>query len=322
MTIINGIEIDNVRTICNEMHQAIENNDPIESSLHVIIVVSNPCQYARRFILAREFIKRTPNVYIVELAHGQDDFQVTEKNNPKHLQIRTRTAPLWHKENMVNLGVKLLPSDWKAMAWVDADIEFENNKWAEDTLRILNGSRDVVQLWSHAVDMDSKEDTMQIFESFGYRHVKQHEFGKQLWHPGFAWAITRRAYEKLGGLYELSILGSGDMNMAMCFIGHGISSLNDGTSQGYKDSLIEYQARARGLRFGYVPGVIRHYWHGKKKDRKYSERWKILVKHQFDPYKHLSRNSLGLLVPTKECPLGLLTDIVSYFLERNEDTLC
>jgi len=301
------------------MHQAIENNDPIESSLHVIIVVSNPCQYARRFILAREFIKRTPNVYIVELAHGQDDFQVTEKNNPKHLQIRTRTAPLWHKENMVNLGVKLLPSDWKAMAWVDADIEFENNKWAEDTLRILNGSRDVVQLWSHAVDMDSKEDTMQIFESFGYRHVKQHEFGKQLWHPGFAWACTKHAWKRSGGLIDWAILGSADRHMAMAMIGQVLKSAPGNIHTHYKALLEEFQERVKGLTVGYTPGTIIHQWHGSLENRRYKQRWEILTENSFDPFMDIGTTEHGVIELTKR-GLRLEPLLDAYFVGRQEDS--
>ena len=58
MTVINNIEIDTIEYKPNEIKEAIINNNPIESKLHVIIVVSNPCLYARRYILAKEFIKR------------------------------------------------------------------------------------------------------------------------------------------------------------------------------------------------------------------------------------------------------------------------
>ena len=107
-------------------------------------------------------------LYVVEMAYKEQKFIVTKSNNPKHLQIRCET-PLWHKENMINLAVKkLLPKNYKAFAWVDADIEFESNTWASDTLKILNGYKDVVQLFSHAVDMDKDETTLNIFNSFGY----------------------------------------------------------------------------------------------------------------------------------------------------------
>ena len=58
MTIINGIEIDNICYKQNDIKYAIANNDPIEEKLNVIIVISNPCLYAKRYILMREFVKR------------------------------------------------------------------------------------------------------------------------------------------------------------------------------------------------------------------------------------------------------------------------
>ena len=227
MTIINNIEIDNINYCQNEIRNAIQNNDPIDEKLHVIAVVSNPCLYAIRYILFREFMKRMTldesNIilYVVELAYGDQKFLMTEKNNPRHLRIRTK-IPLWHKENMINMGVqKLLPKNWKAMAWIDGDIEFENTSWAKDTLKILNGSKDIVQLFSHAVDMSKKKEALQIFASFGYQYIKRNPYGKgvNFWHPGFAWACTRKAFEKMGGLYDLGILGSGDNIMALSIIG-------------------------------------------------------------------------------------------------------
>ena len=58
MTVINGIEIDFIRYKKNIMKEAILNNEPIEDKLNVIIVVSNPCLFAKRYILMKEFINR------------------------------------------------------------------------------------------------------------------------------------------------------------------------------------------------------------------------------------------------------------------------
>lgn len=222
---------------------------------------------------------------------------------------------------MINLGTQLLPSTWKAMAWVDADVEFEQPNWASDALKVLNGHRDVVQLFSHAVDMDKDLNAMNIFPSFGFQYCKNSSYGvgMNMWHPGYAWACTRRAYDRMGGLYEDSILGSGDHNMSFAFLGQSEKSINCNVSQGYKDSLALFQQRAANLRLGYVPGVIRHYFHGQKKNRKYNERWQILLDNQYDPFAHITKNKDGLLVPTPDCPPQLLTSILEYFLERNED---
>lgn len=328
MTVINGIEIDFIEYEQNDMKQAIINNEPIEENLHVIAVVSNAGLFARRYILTKEFLdridKEEPNVitYVVELAYEKQQFIITDSKNPQHLQLRVNT-PLWHKENLVNVAVKqLLPKGWKAFAWIDADIEFENVTWAKDTLKILNGSKDIVQIFSHALDMDMVKNTMKIFSSFGYQYTKKKQYisnGNDYWHPGYGWAITRKAYERIGGLYEYAILGSGDNIMALSIIENGLKSINDESTDDYKDSILEYQRKIRTLRLGYVPGVIRHHFHGSKKNRKYNERWRILLDHNYSPTEHITRNNKGILVPTQTCPPEIIEKIKSYFFERNDD---
>jgi hypothetical protein len=328
MTIINGIEIDDIDYKLNDIKYAIANNNPIENKLNVIIVISNPCQFARRYILCREFIKRIEeeeenvNLYVVEMIYPSQKFIITDKKNKNHLQLKTNTS-IWHKENMVNLGVKyLLTESWKAFAWIDADIEFESPTWALDTLKILNGSKDVVQLFSHAIDMDREKNTLNFFNSFGYSFSKKKSYttkGKDYWHPGFAWAITRKAYEKMDGLYEKAILGSGDNIMALSFINSVKNILNIDYHEDYKNSIIEYQKKAQKLRLGYTPGVIRHHYHGSKKNRKYTERWQILIKHQYSPINDITYDSNGILIPTKKINIEFINDILNYFQERKED---
>jgi len=292
--------------------------------LHVISVVSNPCLFKKRYKLMREFIARLDNrenmvLYIVELAYGDQEFAINAKNC---LRIRTKT-PLWHKENMVNLGVKyLLPEDWKYMAWIDADIEFENHRWVEDTLRVLT-QYDIMQPFSHCLDMNDDEDTMTAFSGFCYQYSKGREYspirGVNYWHPGYAWACTRQAFEKMGGLFEIGILGSADYNMAMSLIGKGDKCFGTKLNSTYKNEVLKYQARVKGFKIGHVGGVIRHYFHGSKINRKYSDRWQILYKYDFNPNEHLTTDRIGIIIPTEKCPTGLLDAIYKYFLERNED---
>ena len=328
MTVINGIEIDDINFKVNELKLALNNNNPIEDKLNVIIVISNPCLYARRYQLFNKIVNKLNEdnfirLYVVELAYKNQKFIVTKSNDKHHLQIRTNT-PLWHKENMINIAVKkLLPNNYKAFAWIDADIEFESNTWALDTLKILNGYKDVVQLFSHAVDMDHDESTLNIFSSFGYSFAKHKKFkpGKinDYWHPGFAWAITRKAYEKIGGLYEKGILGSGDNIMAYAFINKCIYYNNNKYSDDYNNSMLEFQEQSKHLRLGYVPGVIRHFYHGKKKNRYYHERTEILAKYQFSPTNDIAHDSNGIIIPTDNFSQEFKDDIMNYFIERKED---
>jgi hypothetical protein len=328
MTIINGIEIDDINYKLNDIKYAISNNDPIEKNLNVIIVISNPCLYASRYILLKEFVKRIEEeetnveLFIVELIYKNQKYIISDKKNKKHLQLHTET-PIWHKENMINLGVKyLLPKNWKAFAWIDADIEFENNSWALDTLKILNGCKDVVQIFSHCIDMYKDETNLNFFNSFGYSFCKNKRYttrGLDYWHPGYAWAITRKAYEKIGGLYDKGVLGSGDNIMAMSFINKCEKITNTEYSEDYNNSMMEYQKKAKTLRLGYTPGVIRHHYHGSKKNRKYTERWLILIKHLYSPIEHLTYDAKGLLIPTAAFSDEFKNDIMDYFKERKED---
>jgi hypothetical protein len=336
MTVIYGIEVGLVPAPPCRVRDAIQHGAPVAATLPVVLVVSNPCGFARRWQLARECAARLEaapdvEVFVVEAAYGDEAFRVTEAGNPRHLQVRTAAPPLWIKESMINLGVRRLVAarrpDWAAVAWVDADLDFDNPRFAADALRVLS-NYDVVQLFSHAVDMDRAEEAMQVFSGFGYQRAQGRRYaaaGPGFWHPGFAWACTRAAYEQMGGLYERSILGAGDHNMALSLIGAGAASVNGAAAPGYRADVAAFQARlgavgaAAPLSLGYVPGVVRHFYHGSKKNRRYHERWQILVKHQYDPARHVTVGPDGLLAPTAEFPAGLLEDIAAYFAERLED---
>jgi len=336
MTVTNDIDIDDIEYKINDIKEAIKNNEPIEEKLHMVICVSNAVQFESRYILAKKFIKRIEKeeknviLYIVELAydlHNQkpQTFFVTKKGNPRHLQLRTNTAVLWHKENMLNIGInKLLPHDWKAVCWCDADIIFQDPNWAINTLKVLNGTRDIVQNFHLCVDMDADENAMSIFSGFGYQYTNKRPYQKggnplTQWHPGYVWSCTRNAYKQMDGLIDVGIVGAGDNHMSLSWINNGIKSVHENVSEAYKQSILEYQERCQGLTIGYVEGVIKHEFHGKKSDRKYQERWQILVKNCYNPYKHITYNKHGLLIPTKDCPQKLLDDIYNYFTSRNED---
>jgi hypothetical protein len=325
MTVINTIEFNKLSN--NIINDAIINNLPLEDKLHVIAVVSNPCLFAKRYKLMKEFIYRMEKnnhveLYIVELVYKDQQYHITDNNNDHHLQLRIED-PLWHKENMINLGVKyLLPENWKAFAWIDADIEFENHRWAEDTLKILNGSRDIVQIFSHCIDMNNDELALNIFNSAGFMYTHNKKFcnkGNNYWHPGYAWAITRRAYEQIGGLYELGILGSGDFLMLMSIINLANNATNKKFHPDYNKSILNFQQKAKNLRLGYVPGVIKHYFHGSKFNRKYHDRYLILIKYKYSPFSFITKDINGVIIPTSLFPNEFKQEICNYFWERKED---
>ena len=133
--------------------------------LDVVAVVSNPARFNSRFTLYRHFEKHMKDSGVrlttVELQQGDRAFEITEANNPRHLQLRTYHE-LWHKENLINLGIARLPSDWEYVAWVDADLTFNRPDWAYETVHQLQHF-DIVQPFSHTLNLGPKSEP--IFDS-------------------------------------------------------------------------------------------------------------------------------------------------------------
>ena len=91
----------------------------------------------------------------------------------------------------------------------------------------------------------------------------------------------------------------------------------------YAEPIYLWQERAERViqrNGGHVPGQLLHYWHGKKKDRRYKERWQILADHRFDPRRDIARDHQGLFRLAGGKP-GLRDDLRRYFAARNEDSI-
>ena len=136
-------------------------------------------------------------------------------------------------------------------------------------------------------------------------------------HPGFPWAVTRNCYEKIGSLYEVSILRLGDFNMALSLLNK--NSLHCKMTKEYKESLNNFIYNAKNIRTVYCPTTIRHLFHGLKICRRHVDRHLILVKHKYNPYKHLIKNEDGLPIFSKDASNELKQDINTYFESRKEE---
>lgn len=302
------------------------------SRFWVIAVVSNPRRFETRYRLFRKFHEYvsgfTPNVIVVESAFGERDFEITTDNYVKHVRLRT-FEEVWHKENMINLGIQRIGQidpRWEYVAWIDGDIEFVNRDWVSETVHQLQHYQ-VVQMFQNAVDLGPKNETFETYKSFMSIYLKGLSYGSEYSyaHPGYAWAARREAIEMLGGVYDQSIIGSGDYLMARSFIGSAGDIWGKNYSHGLRKSVIDWQSRCTRLLHrdvGFVPGTILHYWHGKKKNRKYLERNDILVKSQFDPFVDIKKDSQGLWqldMDGSDRMIRLRDDLRIYASQRNED---
>ena len=82
------------------------------SEFCAITTVYNPVHYSSRFRLHEEFRERMKqsevSLYTVELAGTNQPFQVTDKNDPFSIQLRS-DHEIWHKENLINIALQKIP---------------------------------------------------------------------------------------------------------------------------------------------------------------------------------------------------------------------
>ncbi len=320
-TIVNGEQVQLTAAPCQKNSE--------DEKLHVVACINNYVRFKRRYELFWKFkheIEKNPDVvlYIVEIAFGKRPYMVTQKGNPRHLQLRTNDE-LWHKENSINLMVQRFPTNWKYVAWIDADIKFVNPNWAAETIHQLQHYH-IVQLFQNMANLGPNEEILSTFKGFMYQYLqgKQYTTAKyEFWHPGFAWAATKDAWNRMGGLIDFAILGAGDHHMALAWVGMAEKSLPHGISDGYRKAIMQYQVRCENnikRDVGYVSGCVLHYFHGSFKNRKYVERWKVLTDNGYNPDTDIKRDWQGLITFDGD-KIGLRDGIRQYFRLRHEDSI-
>lgn len=281
---------------------------------------------------------REPNVHvtIVEVAYGARDHDLAdlgEHMRVTHVPVRATTLA-WSKENCLNIGISRLPLDAKYIGTFDADIHFRKSGWTAQAIHVLQ-LYPVAQPWKTPYDLGPDDDHLHAHMSFAsVFHAGQPVVpkGTKFWkcnggpydypHSGFAWCWVREILDKIGGLFELGGMGSGDHHMAL-----GLASLADYSMPGetgvaYRDAVKLWEARALvhvNRKLGYVLATIEHRWHGDKTRRTYISRWDMFIKHQFNPHADLKRNSYGVVEFSGNKPdLERMFD--NYLRDREEDS--
>lgn len=342
-----------VDSTCRSTH-----SEPADlSQFWVIVVISNPARYKRRYKLYFDFIQMCHcagvKVVTVELALGMREFKVTDPKNPMHLQLRS-VEELWLKENMINLGVKhacaIAPGmgeKVREVAWIDADCRpaMLPRHWFEETWHQLQ-VYEMVQMWEYMIDLDYHYNPIgEKMPSFMGNYVKYGTPNPELFHkieskhkecyphksalfgrPGLAWAANIDAFNRVGGLIDFAILGAGDYYQAHGLIGTLESARSEYAYGPYMRKMLEWQERAsRWIKkdVGFVPGTVYHDFHGRKVNRQYGTRGKILKECKFNPDTDIKYDCYGLLqLETWEPRQIVLRDrIRAYFRARNEDDI-
>ena len=326
-------EINTFKKIKEEGKDIVIEDDDI---LYIVISVFSPFGRDIRTKLAQEFIDRIEKlqrnghpvqICVIELLYSTQKNFLKVSNTKFHLQIQYKhDLYLFNKENLINVGVnKLLPSNWKWMAWVDADIEFKDEFWVEKTIKLFkSGNYDVLQLFSICRYL-SKHNTPQEYfhSSISLLYNPCLLKNKKYRHPGFAWACSREAYEKMGGLFEYAIIGGGDFIMEACFTNRfQLIEKKFRENPDFLNYIHLFYQKVKNFSCNFLNILIEHHYHGERKNRMYVNRNEIILKNKFSPEKDMIKpfENLGfsIIVPTIEFYEKIESKIKEYFQSRKE----
>src|ERR1700677_836049 len=304
------------------------------SQLHVFTARSNPLHWTsthRNWLtFAHSMLEAGVTLTVVECAFGEEDHRCA-MDGVRHIPVRAKTR-VWNKENLLNIGVHRSP-DAKYIAWVDADVIFRRRDWPMAPPHALH-HYDFIQPGSDAYDLGPNDEHIAVHRSFCRQFFHRQPLtaaSRQYWngdggrhvypHSGYAWAMTRQAFDWVGGLFELGGMGSGDHHMSLALVGMGNASVPHSVADAYRREVLRWEGRALrhiNRNVGYCRGTIEHLFHGRKADRGYQSRWAMFLKHDFDPLEDLKRNSHGVLEFASNKP-ELRHDFDLYLQSRNED---
>lgn len=307
--------------------------------LYVVTTVFNPRRFASRIRLYKNFAKWVKDsgctLITAEVAYGERPFEVTQADNPLHLQLRTN-ADLWHKERSLNLAIQHLTQridpNWGYVCYLDCDVKIMRDDWAEETIHLLQHYA-ILQMFGEIQTMDPDHHTLyggrsiaRNFQENGtISSTKRNRGGSggalTGW-PGLGWAFRRKEFDQIGGLLDTCVTGSGDTYMAGCYMGLSQLGVPKGSSAGLIRSVEHYGKLCDKYvrkNVSFLPSLLVHYWHGKAKQRGYGQRAASITAHQFDPYTDLIVESNGMY-RWNDDKWVLETEIRRSMEERNEDS--
>jgi len=272
----------------------------------VCLVLFNPAKtkkLVQNYFTMIEKLKGLP-VFTLELVYPDREPEI-----PEAIHIHGSSI-MFQKENLCRILETYVPEKYTKLAFLDADILFDDPLWYAKASRSLD-NHDVVQLFTKAQWLD--EDGICMLERETVFNMKEKIWNSK-YHPGFAWGFKREWYNKTG-FFDYAVSGSGDTLSAIKWLRKdmpkGFKSLPKPLHKCYANFC------PSPPRITCLPGTVKHLYHGSRENRQYTERHKLLdVQEDIDELLEKTPDGLFEWKDPKWNSVFL-----GYFVSRNDDSV-
>jgi hypothetical protein len=179
---------------------------------------------------------------------------------------------MFHKERLYRLLEKKIPSRFTKLAFLDADILFNDVSWYSDTSKLLD-TYDVVQPFEKAHWMDLTYTKTELSRESVVK-MKESEYNPK-YHPGFAWCMRRDWYNKIG-FFDYAVSGSGDTLSSAGWLKKTFPTNFKSCPTTLIFAYKTFQDKP-SPRITFLKGMeVFHLYHGTRENRQYTSRHELL----------------------------------------------
>jgi hypothetical protein len=280
----------------------------------ICFVYFNPASSKRLLMnylyVKNHYLTRRLPVYTIELVYKGREREISDS-----IIVRSDSI-MFHKENLIRILEKKLPSCYTKLACIDADIIFSDDEWYERTSELLN-NHDVVQPFSECVWWDLTY-TKELIKR---QSIVLLPTKKIYWkyHTGFAYCFRRDWYNKIG-FYDYCVIGGGDVLGVMGWMKLDLANTYNVLSKCMKTTFMEFYNKP-SPRLTYLENNIAyHLFHGARKDRQYENRH-LLLSDEDEITNIIKINRDGVYEWTDKYKAKLNELFYNYFVSRKDDNI-
>jgi len=303
--------------------------EPTVKDTAVIIPFYNPANF-KRLLKNVLYIMKIMKEKNIPCFVGECVFNDAPQQIPDADIVLRSNSYMFYKEQIINKLEKVVPAHFTKLVLLDADIMFDTPDWLDKISQTLE-KYDIIQPFSKCCWLT--EDNVRIQsckQGYAYAIYNQVKIGPNnlnSYNPGFAWAMKRSTFQKLGGLYQNAIIGGGDFFLTLNFFENGIPDFwfrtvtqrNSHVVKMIADMWNKYYTHFKAVNptIGYADMKVLHLFHGTQKNRQYSSRYDEYTQQFPQTWEEaIVINKDGL---TEFRDPKLRNSLLPYFKSRNED---